>query len=100
MDAFLPHLADVVIAWLLVEGALVVWHHRRTGRGVAPRDFAAAWCAGLFLALALRGALAGTSLPVLALLLLAAGLAHAADLRRRWRPASGKHRGPPAGPGP
>ena len=81
----LGHAADLVIAWLLIEGALLAWHHRRTGRGIAPRAFAAAWCAGLCLALAIRGALTGAPWLWLALLLLAAGLAHGMDLWQRWR---------------
>ena len=98
MDAFfaLGYAADVVIAWLLVEAVWIAWFHRRTGGGVAPKDAAAAWCAGLFLALALRGALTDAPAPVLGVLLLAAGVAHLADLRQRWRsrePSS--PRGPP-----
>jgi hypothetical protein len=81
----LGHAADLVIAWLLVEAVWLVWLHRRTGRGLAPREFAPAWAAGLFLAVAIRGALTGMPWAGIAGLLLAAGAAHLFDLRQRWR---------------
>jgi hypothetical protein len=82
---------DLVIGVTVVEGLLLVFHHRLTGRGVAPRDFAANMVSGLCLMLALRGVVHGADAPWLALCLLAAGIAHGADILRRWR-----HAAPPA----
>ena len=80
-----PHWVDLVMALSIVEGlALAAWF-RVTRRGVAPAQFAVNLVSGLCLMLALRGALVGAAWPWLALCLLAAGLAHAADLWRRWR---------------
>lgn len=87
-------LVDLVIALTVLEGvALTVFHHR-TGRGVAPGALLPNLLAGLLLTVALRAALGGAAWPWIAACLAAAGLAHAADLRRRWpRPLSA----PPSG---
>lgn len=78
-------LIDLVIAITVLEGlALTAWH-RRTGRGMAPVEFWPNLASGLALMLALRAALGGLPWGFVAAGLLAAGLLHAADLRRRWR---------------
>nr|WP_242477802.1 hypothetical protein [Rubrivivax gelatinosus] len=68
-----------------MEAAVLAVFHARTGRGLAPRDFAANLCAGLALMLAVRAALAGAAWTWVAAGLAAAGVAHLLDLRRRWK---------------
>jgi hypothetical protein len=76
---------DVILALTLVEAvALVAWH-RRTGRGVAPGEFLGNLLSGMCLLAALRVGLAGAWWGWIALALLAALVAHVADLGRRWR---------------
>ncbi|MBZ8132231.1 hypothetical protein [Afifella sp. IM 167] len=76
---------DAIAALMLVEGiALFLWR-RRTGRGIAPLDLLANLAAGLFLLLALRAALTGAGWPAVALFLALGGLAHVADMMRRWQ---------------
>ncbi len=77
-------LVDGVIAFTVLE-LLALWlFHRRTGRGLAPADYALNGLAGLCLMVALRGALT-PQWPLVALGLLAAGLAHFGDLLLRAR---------------
>jgi hypothetical protein len=76
---------DFIIAVMLVEAIVLLLWHRRTGKGIAPRDLLATLSAGLFLVLALRLALTGAGAWAMALLLAAGGIAHALDLWRRWR---------------
>lgn len=79
--AWLP---DLVLAVLLLEAAALGWLARRGGRGVPFADVVGSLLAGLFLVLALREAVSGTTGWWLAGWLAAAGAAHAFDLRRRW----------------
>jgi hypothetical protein len=78
-------LVDVVIAVLILEALALLIFGRRKSRlprfGVLAPNLAA----GLFLVLALRCALRGDGLPVIAGCLAFAGLAHALDLRLRSR---------------
>jgi hypothetical protein len=78
-------LIDVVIAITLLEGLALAAYHRRTGGGLAPMDFMPNLASGLALMLALRAGLASAGWGWVAMGLLASGLAHAVDLRRRWR---------------
>jgi hypothetical protein len=87
----LATLVDAVIAFTLIECAGLVLYHRATGRGVAPREFFANLVSGLCLMLALRCLVRDTGSAWVAVCLLAAGLAHASDLWRRW------HRGAASG---
>lgn len=80
-----PRLADMVIALAVLEGLALVVFYRATGRGIAPGDYLFNLVSGLCLMLALRSLLAGNGWPWQAGWLLAAGLAHWADLWRRWR---------------
>lgn len=84
---------DALIAFTLIE-ALALWAWHRSGRGgVEPGDLLPNMGSGLCLMLALRAALSGAGVGVIALCISGSGLAHAWDLRRRW-----KHRPrPPAG---
>lgn len=86
MDEFFAgtRLIDLVIAFTALEGLALAAYRGRTGRGLALGDFAANLAAGLCLMLALRAALLAAGWPWIALCLLAAGIAHGADLRRRW----------------
>ncbi len=78
-------LIDLVIAVTLLEGVALAVYHARTGRGMAPRDFAPTLCAGLALMLALRAGMSGAGWMWVAAALSLAGLAHGADVARRWR---------------
>ena len=77
-------LIDLAIAVTLAETVLLLVLHRRTGRGMPPRDLLPNLGAGLALMVALRVGLADAPWPWVAAALLMAGVAHAADLRRRW----------------
>lgn len=80
-------IVDWVIAFTVIEFAVLAIHHHWTGAGAAPRDIGLNLISGLCLMLALRCALSGAGAAWIAVCLLAAGGAHATDLRRRWRRA-------------
>lgn len=77
-------LIDIVIAVTVIEWVLLTWWHRRTGRGIPMSELRATLMAGLYMMLALRASMMSAPWYLVALLLLAAGLSHAADLWRRW----------------
>ena len=77
-------LIDLVIALTVLEGLVLALYHRRTGRGMAPRDFIANLGAGLALMVALRIGLSAGGWGWVAAGLALAGLLHASDLRSRW----------------
>lgn len=76
--------ADVILAVMIAEAALLLIYRKVTGRGLAPADLAAMLFAGACLVLALRAALTGSRWQVVASFLIAALIAHLADLYRRW----------------
>ena len=78
-------IVDAVIAVTLLEFAVLLAWPRRSGRGIAPRDFALNMVSGLCLMLALRCAVREAGTAWIVLLLLCAGLAHGADILGRWR---------------
>ncbi len=78
-------LVDLVLIVVVVEATVLLLLWRRAGRGVAPSDLLPNLCAGAFLLLALRAALAGAGWMTAAFCLAGAGLAHLADIHRRWR---------------
>ena len=78
------HIVDLILVLVVLEAVLLAGWHWRTGRGLAFRAFAATICSGAALMLALRAALVGAWWGWIALPLLAALLAHIADLRGRW----------------
>lgn len=80
-----PLLIDGVIAVTLIEAVVLLLIHRRTGQGVAPRDFLANLVSGLCLMLALRSLVHDAGSGWLAACLLAAGIAHGTDIVWRWR---------------
>jgi hypothetical protein len=79
------HIADVILAFAILEGAALLLFRHRAGRGIAPADLLPNLCSGLSLMLALRLALTASPWPWIALCLLASLLAHLLDLRFRWR---------------
>ncbi|BDG72261.1 hypothetical protein [Roseomonas fluvialis] len=79
------HVADVILACLVLEAmALLAWH-RATGRGLAPGAVAALLLPGAFLVLALRLALTGEAWALIPVVLVGALAAHLWDLRARLR---------------
>jgi len=84
-SSLIASLVDLVIVFTLIECAALLLVHRSTGRGVAPRDFLLNMVSGLCLMLALRGLVHEQGLAWIAACLLGAGVAHGADLWRRWR---------------
>jgi hypothetical protein len=87
MSTWLPNvqqLLDIAIAITLVEVLLLWLYHRYTGAGLAPRAYLFNVTAGLALMLAARFSLAGLPWVWALVCLLLAGLAHLADMRRRW----------------
>jgi hypothetical protein len=77
-------LIDIVIAVTVIEWVLLSWWHHRTGRGIPMSELQGTLMAGFYLMLALRASMVAAPWYVVALLLLGAGLTHAADLWRRW----------------
>lgn len=82
---FSRRVIEAIIAFTLLEGMALAAYHRKTGKGVAPREFAANLVSGLCLMLALRGVLAGGWWGWTVFWLCASGLIHASDLWRRWQ---------------
>jgi hypothetical protein len=78
-------LVDAVIAFTLLETLLLLAWRRYSGRGIAPRPLLSTMASGLTLMAALRAVVAGAPWPWLVACLMAAGVAHAIDLRIRWR---------------
>jgi uncharacterized membrane protein YGL010W len=79
------HVVDLVLAFVVLEAAMVLFHYRRSGRGLAPAALLSLLVPGVCLLMALRNALTGGDWVWLAAWLLAALLAHLADLKQRWR---------------
>jgi hypothetical protein len=78
-------LVDLILVVVLLEAAALLLYWARSRRGIAPLDLLPNLCAGAFLLLALRAALAGVGWMIASLCLAAAGLAHLIDVSRRWR---------------
>lgn len=76
---------DGIIVLTLLEWAALYGYFRSTGKGVAPRNYTLNLVSGLFLMLALRTVLAGGPGPFMAISLACAGIAHSADMWRRWQ---------------
>ena len=77
--------ADLILALLAVEVAILFIYHRTTGRGIAPIDLIMNNLAGAGLVLALRSALTGGAWTSVGAWLAAAFVAHISDVIRRWR---------------
>ncbi len=78
-------LVDLILLVVVLEAAALLLYWSRSRRGIAPLDLLPNLCAGAFLLLALRAALAGSGWMVANFFLAAAGLAHLIDVYRRWR---------------
>lgn len=76
---------DVILLGMAAEGMALAAYHRRTGRGVPPAAVLPNLLSGMCLLLAMRAGLGGAWWGWISMCLLAAGLLHAADLRRLWR---------------
>jgi len=76
---------DLVLAFVLVEGLVLLSAWRFAGRGLRPREVVSALVPGACLMLALREALSGQSGAVIAAWLFAALVSHLADLALRWK---------------
>ncbi|MFO1455917.1 MAG: hypothetical protein U1F18_06710 [Steroidobacteraceae bacterium] len=80
-----PTLVDGLLVFVALEAVVLYAWHRRTGGGLAPRTILSVLLPGACLMLALRAALANQGGAAIAGWLLAALLAHLADLATRWR---------------
>jgi len=80
-----PHLLDAIMALTLLEGMIMTAYHHLTRRGVAPVDLLPNMAAGICLLFTARAAMAGMGAAWIALGLAGALVAHAVDMRRRWR---------------
>jgi hypothetical protein len=76
---------DVILAFMVAEGIVLVAFHLATGRGIAPAAVVANLLAGGGLLLALRAMLGGWGLPAVAACFALSLAAHVTDLQRRWR---------------
>jgi hypothetical protein len=78
-------LVDLILIIVAIEaaGLVVYWRFRR--QGVSPGDLLPNLFAGAFLLLALRLSLGGAGWELSCASLAVAGIAHLADLARRWR---------------
>ena len=79
-----PLVVDIAIGFITLESLLLWAFHKFTGRGIALADCVLTIVSGVCLMLALRCALTPDGWPGVALFLIAAGIAHGADLRARW----------------
>jgi hypothetical protein len=79
------YLVDAVMAVTLIEAMVLLAYFQWTGRGIRPKDFVFNLISGIGLMLALRSVVVGAPWIYLALCLGVAGLAHGADMWRRWR---------------
>lgn len=78
-------LVELILVLTALEWGVLAIYHRRTGRGVAPADFAPYLLSGMCLLIALREALVGAWWGWIAAGLTGALAAHLVDLGRRWR---------------
>jgi multisubunit Na+/H+ antiporter MnhB subunit len=78
-------LIDTIITITLLEITALLLYHHQTKRGLKPRDYLLNVASGLCLMLALRCALSGSSWYFISAFLMAAGLAHVADIVMRFQ---------------
>ncbi|MGB0126881.1 MAG: hypothetical protein WBP72_04515 [Rhodocyclaceae bacterium] len=79
-----PHVVDLILGLMLLEGIGLVVYHRKTGRGIPTADLVVNFLAGFVLLVAVRLALSGASWVWVVLCLTASLPVHLADLWRRW----------------
>jgi hypothetical protein len=83
-----PHLVDLVLAFTILEAAVLIrLRPRRPGdhRSERPVVIVLMLLPGVCLMLAIRAALDDAAWPWVAVALVAALVAHAGDIRERWR---------------
>jgi hypothetical protein len=78
-------IVDAILAFMVIEGVILIAYQRRTGRGIAPASVIANLAAGGGLLLALRATIAGWGVLAISACLGLSFAAHLADLQRRWR---------------
>jgi hypothetical protein len=78
-------IALIILGFILVEGAVLLVWHRRTGRGLPPRDTASLLLPGACLLVALYAAMTGGWWGWIALALAGSLVAHLLDVAARWR---------------
>ena len=78
------HVVDIVLAVMVLEAGLLLAYRYRTRHGLSATELLSVLVPGVFLLLALRGALVGAGMVPIAACLIAALLAHIADIARRW----------------
>jgi hypothetical protein len=76
---------DVILAFMALEALVLAVYRRRSGRGIPLGDLVVSLAGGVFLLLALRGALTGADWTGIVPWLALSGVAHVADLARRGR---------------
>lgn len=82
-----PHFLDAILLLVAFEAVAILGLRATRGVGPAPIGFLCTLCAGGFLLVAMRQALAGASPLIIAGCLALAGIAHLADLALRWNSA-------------
>ena len=85
-----PLVVDLAIAFMAIETLTLWWLYSARTWGIAPSHYLLTVLSGLFLMLALRCALTPDWWLGMATSLIAAGVAHGADLRQRFR-QQGRH---------
>jgi len=88
------HGVDLIVGLIVLEALVVMCWRAVFRHGPAPLPFIINLLAGAFLLLALRNVLAGSSEATIAVCLLAALVAHLADLRLRWEDGAAKRATP------
>jgi hypothetical protein len=78
-------IVDAILALMVLEGIVLAVVRQRTGRGPSIASLVPNFAAGGCLLMALRAALTGATVPLVAGWLFAALLSHLADLWSRWR---------------
>ena len=76
---------DVILTFMVIEGAVLIAYQRATGRGIAPLALIANLLAGGGILLALRATLSGWGAGASSAFLAVSFAAHLTDLQRRWR---------------
>jgi hypothetical protein len=79
------HAVDLILLVVAGEAACAMTWYRTTGRGLSPSAMLSLLLPGIFLLVALRGALVGAGWRWIAPCLVASFAAHLQDLATRWR---------------
>jgi hypothetical protein len=77
------HAADLVMFFIVIEGAWLTFRHRQSGRGLNARQVMLSLLPGFCLVLALRVALTGGWWGWIGLALIVSLVAHLLDMRER-----------------